>query len=110
MQHDSSLSVEEAMTLLWVRFLPHLNERVRLLEQASIALLHESFAPADCAEGGAAAHKLAGVLGSFGLHEGTHLAREAEALCLGAPRPDPIASARVAEIASQLRALLAQRG
>ncbi len=110
MQQNGALSVDEAMALLWVRFLPHLHDRVRVLEQASSALLKESFEPAECAEAGAAAHKLAGVLGSFGLHEGTHLAREAEALCLDASRPDAIASARVAEIASQLRAMLAQRG
>ncbi len=110
MQQDGTLSVDEAMALLWARFLPHLHERVRVLEQASSALLKESFVPAECAEGGAAAHKLAGVLGSFGLHHGTHLAREAEALCLDAAQPDPIASVRIAEIASQLRVMLAQRG
>lgn len=109
MQQEGTLSVEEAMALLWARFLPHLQERVRTLELASCALLQESFAPSDCAEGGAAAHKLAGVLGSFGLHEGTHLAREAEALCSDVVQPNPIASARVAEIASQLRAMLVQR-
>ena len=109
MQQDGTLSVDEAMALLWARFLPHLHDRVRALEAASGALQVESFAPAACAEGEAAAHKLAGVLGSFGLHAGTHLAREAEVLCSDVAQPDPSASARVAEIASQIRAMLTER-
>ncbi len=108
MQQDGPLSVQDAMTLLWARFLPHMQERVLVLERASLALLHESFAPAECAEGVAAAHKLAGVLGSFGLSEGTLLAREAEGLFSDAARPDPAASARVSEIASRLRLMIAE--
>ncbi len=102
--------LEEAMTQLWTRFLPHMEERVRALEMAACGLSQDSFAPGDCEVGSAAAHKLAGVLGSFGLHEGTHLAREAEVLCADVAGPDPIASARVAEIALQLRAMLSERG
>lgn len=110
MQAGGQWSVEEVMTQLWTRFLPHLEERVRALETAACGLSQESFVPGDCEVGSAAAHKLAGVLGSFGLHEGTHLAREAEVLCADVAAPDPIASARVAEIALQLRAMLTERG
>ena len=109
MDASGQSSLENVMMQLWVRFLPHIEERVRALELAACGLLHETFAPGDCEVGSAAAHKLAGVLGSFGMHEGTHLAREAEALCSDVARPDPVASARVAEIASQLRSMLAER-
>ena len=54
-----------------------------------------------------AAHKLAGVLGTFGLTKGTILAREAEMLYSG--DADPASAPQLAEIAAQLQALIASR-
>ena len=69
------------MNRFWEKFLPQMEERVATLEETAVRLA--SGAALSCEEqnkAGADAHKLAGVLGTFGLKEGTDLAREAECL------------------------------
>ena len=73
----------EAMNRLWSKFLPQMEQRA------------------------ADAHKLAGVLGTFGLNEGTDLAREAESLYGGSLDGNPIATSRLRAIAEQLQAMIA---
>ena len=66
--------------------------------------------PEEHSGAGADAHKLAGVLGTFGLKEGTELAREAEGLFSEQLDADPAKAARLTEIAERLKALIANRG
>jgi HPt (histidine-containing phosphotransfer) domain-containing protein len=99
-------SIAEAMNRLWAQYLPQIEERVQILEQAGAAHRAGSMTSALCEQAASAAHKLAGVLGTFGLPEGTQLAREAETLYASDAAP---ASGRPAEIAARLRALLATR-
>jgi HPt (histidine-containing phosphotransfer) domain-containing protein len=99
----------EAMNRLWAKFLPQLEERVATLEAAAAALASGALSAGSQREASANAHKLAGVLGTFGLHKGTELAREAEAAYQGELPSHPAAAARLEEIAVQLRALLASR-
>lgn len=99
----------EVMNRLWVKFLPQIEQRVGTLEAAAIYLAAGTLSAAQREEASAEAHKLAGVLGTFGLQEGTVLAREAEATYLVEPQTDPDVVARLAEIASQLRMMLASR-
>ncbi len=109
MGDSSEPALAEAMNRLWVKFLPQLEERVATLEAAAAALASGALSPEGQQEASANAHKLAGVLGTFGLNKGTELAREAE----GAYQEDllshPAAAERMAEIAAQLRSLLASR-
>jgi HPt (histidine-containing phosphotransfer) domain-containing protein len=56
-----------------------------------------------------AAHKLAGVLGTFGLTRGTVLAREAEMIYSGEPDTDAAAEAQLKMITAQLRTLIENR-
>ena len=60
---------------MWAQFLPQIQERVAVLETAA-----EAFAAGRLSKqheaAKTAAHKLAGVLGTFGLTQGTVLARE----------------------------------
>ncbi len=56
-----------------------------------------------------AAHKLAGVLGTFDLTRGTILAREAEMLYSGEADTNPEDAARLTVIAAQLRAIVGRQ-
>jgi len=105
----SSPAFAEAMNRLWVKFLPQMEERVGTLEAAAASLAAGTLSAAQREEASSEAHKLAGVLGTFGLQEGTVLAHEAEATYLVDPQTDPAVVARLAEIAAQLRVMLAGR-
>jgi HPt (histidine-containing phosphotransfer) domain-containing protein len=68
----------EALARLWTKFLPDIEQRVATLEVAAQALAAGALTNEQCESAQAAAHKLAGTLGTFGLHRGTDLARQAE--------------------------------
>ncbi len=108
MESAAKDAVAQAMDQMWERFRPQLEARIATLESAAEALAAGTLVPAHREQAGAEAHKLAGVLGSFGLHEGTSLAREAE-LAYAGSAADSVAAKRMSEIASQLRAMLAGR-
>jgi HPt (histidine-containing phosphotransfer) domain-containing protein len=67
-----------ALDRLWTKFLPEIEQRVALLEAAIEALSSGSLTPEQRQAAYAAAHKLAGSLGTFGLQRGTELARQCE--------------------------------
>jgi HPt (histidine-containing phosphotransfer) domain-containing protein len=71
-------SLAGALDVLWAKFLPENEERVATLEAASAASARGSLSEDEREAAGSAAHKLAGVLGTFGLTRGTELARELE--------------------------------
>lgn len=98
-----------AMQRMWVQFLPQMEQRVAVLEAAAAAVAEGTLTAAQASEATKAAHNLAGVLGTFGLAEGTALAREAEPVYAAGLPVDRGRHARLAEIASRLRDLLAAR-
>jgi HPt (histidine-containing phosphotransfer) domain-containing protein len=73
-------SMKDALSRLWIKFLPEIENRLVALESAALALEAGTLADSDREAAHQAAHKLAGVLGTFGLHRGTELARQAEVL------------------------------
>ena len=73
-------AVAEALSRLWVKFLPEIEARIAVLAKASDALAAGELSLQLREEGHAAAHKLAGSLGTFGMAIGTELARNAELL------------------------------
>lgn len=103
MNWDSSApgtpSVSAMLDQLWAKFLPQIEERVAVLGRAVEELAQGNLSPALREDAHHAAHKLAGSLGTFGLADGTTLAREAENLLAGT---EPVASAA----ASRLGAIL----
>jgi len=98
----------EALDRMWAKFLPQLTERVDVLETAATALSAGRLTLEQRSAAHAAAHKLAGVLGTFSLTKGTVLAREAEILYSAEPENDAAAPVRLTDIARQLRVLIEQ--
>jgi HPt (histidine-containing phosphotransfer) domain-containing protein len=100
-------SINEALDRLWKQFLPQIEERVAALESAGAALSAGRLSHDQREAAHTAAHKLAGILGTFGLTRGTVLAREAELLCSG--ETDPETASQLTEIAKRLSELVANR-
>jgi HPt (histidine-containing phosphotransfer) domain-containing protein len=96
-----------ALERLWNQFLPQIEERVTMIETAGTALADGRLTDEQRDGAKSAAHKLAGVLGTFGLAQGTDLARGAELLCAGDTKP--ATATELAEIAAQLRTLVSSR-
>jgi HPt (histidine-containing phosphotransfer) domain-containing protein len=109
MEHTGQPGLTEALQRLWVQFLPQMEERVAVLEAASVALAVGKLSTDQRGAANSAAHKLAGVLGTFGLTKGTILAREAEIIYSGEPDTDPEAASHLSKIAEQLRAIVDSR-
>jgi HPt (histidine-containing phosphotransfer) domain-containing protein len=110
MARTDPAALAEAMNRLWAQFLPQLEERVSTLECAAAARAADSLTQELCHEASSAAHKLAGVLGTFGLDLGTDLAREAETLYASPASAAAAGNERPAELAAQLRNVLSTRG
>jgi HPt (histidine-containing phosphotransfer) domain-containing protein len=105
-----SSALQQALDRMWIQFLPMMTERVAILETAATAIAENQLSIEQREAAHGAAHKLAGALGTFGLNEGTLLAREAEALYLNDQPDSPPNPARLTEIAARLRTLIENRG
>jgi HPt (histidine-containing phosphotransfer) domain-containing protein len=86
-----------------------MNERLTALDTAAQAFAENRLSAKQQEEANSAAHKLAGVLGTFGLTRGTVLARELEIMYSREEGPDPAVASRLAEIASELRIIVENR-
>ena len=100
----------KALERMWVKFLPEIRERVAVLESAAAAFAAHALTATQQEAAHAAAHKLAGVLGTFNLAHGTILARELELLYSGENGPDLALGSRLAALAAELRATVESRG
>lgn len=90
---------------MWEKFLPEIRERARILEDAGRAEDAGTLEEADRQAARSAAHKLAGTLGMFGLHQGTELARELERIYAGGSAPET----RPEELANAIRVIIDSR-
>ena len=94
---------------MWARFRPEIESRLVILESAARAFSSGSMTE-DQREGAyEVAHKLAGILGTFGLHRGSELARLSELLLAEEAPPASIAS-EFSSWVSELRTVISQRG
>jgi HPt (histidine-containing phosphotransfer) domain-containing protein len=71
-------AITNILDAMWAKFLPDIRERVDVIAAAADAAATGNLTPELRASAQSAAHKLAGTLGTFGLHRGTELARELE--------------------------------
>jgi len=101
--------LDQALDKLWERFLPEMRNRVSALEEAAAAYAGHALTKALHREAHAAAHKLAGTLGSFGLARGTELARELEELYGQDKAPDAAQGERLIAIAAELKSTIELR-
>ncbi len=102
-------ALTEALDRMWTQFLPQMKERVGLLESAAADFAANRLSTEQHEAASAAAHKLAGVLGTFGLTRGTVLARELEIMYSRDGGPDPALGERLTSIAAELRAIVDSR-
>lgn len=98
-----------ALDGIWQRHLPQIEERLAVIELAAAATAAGTLTPEQRLAAHAAAHNLAGVLGSFGLAEGTDPARETERLYAAGAGPNPESASRLAGMAATLRFLVESR-
>ncbi len=106
---SSASKLVAALDQLWTRFLPEIRNRVGLLEAAAAACAANQLSTEQHKTAHAAAHKLAGSLGTFNLAHGTGLAREFELALAGNRTPDPSVAGRLAELAAELRTIVDSR-
>ena len=109
MSGSPETAIAEAMNRLWEKYLPQIEDRVAILQRAALSVAAGNLTSGDRLRAAAEAHKLAGVLGTFGLNDGTNLAREAESL-YDCPQDEllPLAS-RLSAIAAELQGMIAGR-
>jgi len=109
MAADAQSAMSEALDRMWARFLPQMQERVDTLDATAQAFAAAPLSVEKQQEAQSAAHKLAGVLGTFGLTRGTVLARELEIIYSRQHDPDPELAARLASTAAEIRTIIATR-
>jgi len=109
MSADAQVALAAAVDRLWVQYLPLTEERIAALETAARAFAEDHLSIEQHEAASAAAHKLAGVLGTFGLTRGTVLARELEIMYSRENGPDPEMAGKLKEIAAELRVIVASR-
>lgn len=107
---EPAAAIAKALDALWARFLPEIRERVSVLHRAAKSRADGTLDERQRSEAQAAAHKLAGTLGTFGLERGTELARELEDLYA---QPDRLLqqkhAAKLAAAAEAIAAIVASR-
>lgn len=104
-----SANLATALERIWQRHLPQIEERLAALELAAAATAAGTLTREQRLAAHSAAHNLAGVLGSFGLAEGTAPARETERLYATENFPDAEHASRLAVMAADLRSLVENR-
>jgi DNA-binding response OmpR family regulator len=102
-------NVAAAVGQLWARARGAMLQRVEVLERAARAAADGRLTGALRQQATAEAHRLAGALGTFGVPEGTRLAREAETRFGGGAYLKPADGAALADIALRLRSAVEQR-
>lgn len=107
---DAQLALSAALDRMWAQYLPQVEERVEILAGAAQANAAGPLSADHQKAAQSAAHKLAGVLGTFGLTRGTVLARELEIMYSRQADTDPEMAERLASIAAELKAIVASRG
>jgi HPt (histidine-containing phosphotransfer) domain-containing protein len=80
MNQDAPGQIDDLLTGIWQRNIPILLERLNTLDSAAAAAAAGTLSPEAIEQARDIAHKLAGILGTFGHHRATDLARHIEEL------------------------------
>jgi HPt (histidine-containing phosphotransfer) domain-containing protein len=95
---------------IWEKSKQTIAERIGILQQAQILAASDSLDEAARLRAVDAAHKLAGVLGTFGLPRGTELAREVEETFGNPAAWSPTTIQRLASLLDELDSLIKTAG
>ena len=106
---QAEAALAQTLDRMWTRFLPEIRERVAVLEAAAEALGAGKLANKQLEAAQAAAHKLAGTLGTFGLMHGTDLARKLELTFVPESAPSRGVGKKLAATVAELRAMVEGR-
>lgn len=106
---ERAAAMASALDALWARFLPEIRERAAVLESAATGFEANALTITQREDANSAAHKLAGVLGTFGLTRGTVLARELEVMYSHDTGPDAAIGERLASITVELKKIVEGR-
>ncbi|MBV8632070.1 MAG: Hpt domain-containing protein [Silvibacterium sp.] len=82
-QSNSGAEIDDLLQALWVKNFPILVERLKAIRVATDQLIRGYIDESARRDGEAAAHKLSGILGTFGLPRGSVLSSKIEALLAG---------------------------
>ena len=102
-------ALNDALNQMWSRFLPQMRERMALLLEAAEAYAGGTLTSVQQKAAHDAAHKLSGVLGSFGLANGTVLARELETIFECMESQDSDLAERLKTMTDELNTLIENR-
>jgi HPt (histidine-containing phosphotransfer) domain-containing protein len=100
--------LQTMLSALWERSRHTVAERAALLQKAATLLKENQMDDATRQRAVDSAHKLAGVLGTFGLPRGTDLAREAEGLFGQSTPPSKVEIERLQVLLAELNSLIAR--
>lgn len=106
---SQSNPLAEAMKRLWATHLPELEARVAVLERCARVLRSNDDPSSSLQDAASAAHKLAGVLGTFDLQRGTEIARKAELACGNFNGDKDTLAQNLSETVEELRTMLASK-
>jgi HPt (histidine-containing phosphotransfer) domain-containing protein len=109
MATDVQAALAAALDRMWAQYLPLMLERVEVLEAAARDFAAGALSVDRQQAAQAAAHKLAGVLGTFGLTRGTVLARELEIMYSRQSDSEASLSERLTNITAEIRTIIDSR-
>jgi HPt (histidine-containing phosphotransfer) domain-containing protein len=109
MSADAQIALSAALDRMWLQYLPQMRERVAILETAAQDFAENRLSIEQHEAASSAAHKLAGICGTFGLTRGTVLARELEIMYSRQNGPDPALAERMKSIAAELSTIIESR-
>jgi Hpt domain len=104
---ESESSLDDALAAIWQRAQPKLLARLDVIDTAVAAMGRGDLDPELAESARSEAHKTAGLIGTFGLHDGTDLARTLEHGLEPDAGADP---AEMTRTAGELRAMLESAG
>jgi HPt (histidine-containing phosphotransfer) domain-containing protein len=102
-------AIKQTLDRMWTKFLSQTMERVAILEDAAAAFSADQLSAEQRQAAHAAAHKLAGALGTFGLDRGTELARELEAMYYSENDLTAAHAAQLSSHVAEIRTLIENR-
>ncbi|MBV8116150.1 MAG: Hpt domain-containing protein [Silvibacterium sp.] len=106
---DHAMEIDDLLQMLWVKNYPILIERLTSIRNTKDMLNESSLDDRARKAGEEAAHKLAGILGTFGLPHGSVLASKIEALLAGDASTCVRRAGELSSWVQELEAVIASR-